>query len=58
MPLHNTQKLYHDLGRGADQDLPLAAPLRIDDVVLSQSGFVTITGVLKQEMDKQGSHSA
>ena len=35
MSLHNTQKLDDDLGRGTNQDLPLATPLRVYDVVLS-----------------------
>jgi hypothetical protein len=57
MSLHNTQKLDDDLGRRADQDLPLAAPFSVDDVVLLW-GLLTTRGRPKPEMDEQGSHSA
>lgn len=38
MSLHNAQKLDDDLGGGANQDLSLAAPFGVDDVVLSLAG--------------------
>ena len=58
MSLHNTQKLDDHLGRGADQDLSLAASLCVYDVVLSQDVTLAIIDTSKPEMDKQGSHSA
>ena len=42
MSLHNAQKLDDDLGGGADQDLPLAPPFSINDVVLLSSGLSTL----------------
>ena len=59
MSLHNTQKLDHNLGGGADQDLTLAAPFGINNVVLFCSGLLTIRrGGLEPEVDERGSHSA
>lgn len=42
MALHNTQKLDNDFGGGADQDLPLAPPFSIDDVILPLGGSLAI----------------
>lgn len=35
MSLHNTQEFDDHLGRGADQNLSLATPLGVDDIILS-----------------------
>ena len=40
MALHDTEELDDDLGRGADEDLALAAALSVDNVVLR----VTVNG--------------
>jgi len=56
--LHDTQKLDDDLGGGADQDLALAPPFSINDVVLLPGGLLTLRGVSELEMDERGSHSA
>ena len=58
MSLHNTQKFDDNLGGGADQDLPLASPFSINDVVLLSGGLLTPGGVSEQEKDEQGSRSA
>jgi hypothetical protein len=34
MPLHYAQKFYNNLGGWTNQDLPLASPFGVDDVVL------------------------
>jgi hypothetical protein len=57
MSLHNTQKLDDDLGRRANQDLSLATPFSIDDVVLSFVGLSNISGRSEPETDEQGSRS-
>ena len=58
MSLHNTQKLDHNLGRGADQHLPLATPFGIDDVILFFGELLTIKGRSEAEADERDSHSA
>ena len=58
MSLHNTQEFDDHLGRGADQNLPLATPLGVDDVVLSQNRSLAIAGMPKPEGDEQDNHSA
>ena len=58
MSLHNAQEFDDDLGRGADQDLPLAPPFSINDVVLSSGGLLTLRSISEPGTDEQGSHSA
>ena len=58
MSLHDTQKLDDDLGGGADQNLPLAPPFSIDDVVLLPGGLLILRCASEPETDERGNHSA